>query len=81
MWAVEVRTATGSLVEGATLALESWMPDETKVLATHPRVTGYLGAGRYRIDGLRFDQRGWWNVRLQVAAAGGTDSLSFNLVR
>ena len=81
VWTVEVQTATGSPVEGATLALESWMPDETQVLATHPRVTGYLGAGRYRIDGLRFDRHGWWNVRLQVAAAGGTDSLAFNLVR
>lgn len=81
VWTVEVQTATGSPVEGATLALESWMPDETKVLATHPRVMGYLGAGRYRIDGLRFDRRGWWNVRLQVVAVGGTDSLAFNLVR
>ena len=81
VWTVEVKTAAGSPVEGATLALESWMPDETQVLATRPRVTGYLGAGRYRIDGLRIDRRGWWNVRLQVTAAGGTDSLAFNLVR
>jgi len=33
--------------------------------------------GHYRVDGLRFDRRGWWNVRLNIAVPGGTDSLAF----
>ena len=81
LWTVEVRTASGAAVEDATLALESWTPDDDRVPATRPRVTAHLGAGRYRVDGLRFEQRGWWNVRLQITAPGGTDSLAFNLVR
>ena len=81
VWTVEVRTASGAAVEDATLALESWTPDDAPVPATRPRVTAHLGDGRYRVDGLRFERRGWWNVRLQIATPGGTDSLAFNLVR
>lgn len=81
MWTVLVQTPTGTPVGDATLALESWMPDDSTVAATRPHVTGYLGDGRYRVEGLRFDRRGWWNVRLQVSAPNGTDSLAFNLVR
>ncbi|HUQ83949.1 MAG TPA: FixH family protein [Gemmatimonadaceae bacterium] len=80
-WVIEVQTATGRPVENAALSVESWMPDNDAVRATHPRVTGYFGAGRYHVEGLRFDHRGWWNVRLQVVGAAGTDSLAFNIVR
>ena len=78
---MRVETANGAPVADATLALEGWMPDDTAAHAPPARVTGYLGDGRYRVEGARFDRRGWWNVRLQIAAAGGTDSLAFNLVR
>ena len=79
-WTVEVRTAAGASVQGATLALESWMPDDESVSVARPRATAELGGGRYRVEGIRFDRRGWWNVRLQISAAGVTDSLAFNLV-
>ena len=81
VWTIAVETAIGAPVEDATLALETWMPDDDAAHATRPRVTGYLGDGRYRVEGVRFDQRGWWNVRLEIVAPGGTDSLAFNLVR
>ena len=81
VWTIAVETAIGAPVVDATLALEIWMPDDDAVHATRLRVTGYLGDGRYRVEGVRFDRRGWWNVRLQIAAPGGTDSLAFNLVR
>ncbi len=81
VWTVKVETAAGAPVEDVALALESWMPDDDAVPATHPRVTRYLGDGRYRVEGLRLDRRGWWNVRLQIARPNNTDSLAFNLVR
>lgn len=78
-WTVEVRTAAGALVSGAALELERWMPDEPRVRVERPRAT-VDPSGRYRIEGLRFDRRGWWNVRLRISAPVGTDSLAFNLV-
>ena len=80
-WTVAVRTASGVPVEGAVLRLEGRMPDDAGGVLTHPRVTGYLGQGRYRVEGLRFDRRGWWNVRLEIASSSGTDSLAFNVIR
>src|SRR3712207_7934446 len=48
-----------------SLALETWMPDDDRVPAAHPRLTGSAGNGRYYIEGLRLDRRGWWNVKLR----------------
>ena len=79
-WTVDIRTAVGLPVEGASLAVGSWMPVDESVGAARPRTTAELGGGRYRVAGLRFGGRGWWNVRLRVSGAGGTDSLAFNLV-
>ena len=79
-WTVEIRTAAGLPVEGASLALETWMPDDESVSAARPRTTAELGGGRYRVGGLRFGGPGWWNVKLRVSGEGVTDSLAFNLV-
>jgi hypothetical protein len=79
-WTVEVRTASGAPVQGAALALESWMPDDSTAGMAHPRATWELGGGRYRVEGLRLNRRGWWNVKLRISSAAGTDSLAFNLV-
>jgi YtkA-like protein len=81
VWNVEVASADGVPVEGAILALESWMPDHDRPIRPQPRVSGDLGVGRYRVAGLRFERRGWWNVRLRIDGRAGTDSLAFNLVR
>ena len=78
-WTLVVRTADGVSQEHASLAVESWMPDDS-ASGSRSYATRELGAGRYRVDGLRFDRPGWWNVRLRVSAAGATDSLAFNLV-
>ena len=77
---VEVRTAADAPVEGALLALESWMPDNENVSVARPRAIAELGRGFYRVEGIRFDSRGWWNVRLRISTPGVTDSLAFNLV-
>ena len=79
-WTIEVETASGTRVPNASLALKSWMPDDERFVAVHPRVSK-LGEGRYRVDGLRLDRPGWWNVKLAISATSGTDSLAFNLVR
>ena len=79
-WTIEIRTLADAPVEGASLALESWMPDDETVSAVRPRAIAELGGGFYRVEGLRFDSHGWWNLRLQISAAGMTDSLAFNMI-
>jgi hypothetical protein len=56
------------------------MPDDETMSVARPRAIAEIGAGFYRVEGLRFDSRGWWNLKLQISAEGMTDSLAFNVV-
>jgi hypothetical protein len=78
-WKVRLETADHEPVSGATLVMQPWMPEAPSVNAQRPRVTE-AGDGVYRVDGLRLDRPGWWNMKLTVTHAGLTDSLAFNIV-
>jgi hypothetical protein len=78
-WLVTVTTASGKPVEYAAIDVSGGMPEQShQGLPTSPQVTGYLGKGRYRIDGLNFNMRGWWQLRLSISAAAGSDTVVFN---
>jgi hypothetical protein len=76
---VRITDAHGSAVEGATVSVDGGMPQHGHGLPTSPRVTAYRGDGVYQIDGVRFNMGGWWEFKLGVAAAAGTDTITFNL--
>jgi hypothetical protein len=42
-------------------------------------VTQGLGDGAYRIEGVRFNMGGWWELKVTIAAGGVTDTVTFNL--
>jgi hypothetical protein len=77
---VEIRTVADAPVEGALLELESRMPDDESVSVARSPAIQEIGGGLYRVEGLRFHSRGWWNLKLQISTRGMTDSLAFNLV-
>jgi hypothetical protein len=78
-WLVTVKTASGKPVEYAAIDVFGGMPEHNHGLPTSPQATGYLGQGRYRIDGMKFTMRGWWQLRLSISAAAGSDTVVFNL--
>jgi hypothetical protein len=80
-WTVQVRTPDGAVVDGALLALEGWMPDDSSVAPVRATKVESRGGGRYRVARMELDRAGWWNVRVQIASARGTDSLAFNFIR
>jgi hypothetical protein len=55
------------------------MPQHGHGLPTRPRVTRSLGDGIYEIDGVRFNMGGWWEFKLAINAASGSDLVTFNL--
>jgi len=79
-WIVAVTTADGAPVEGAAILVDGGMPQHGHGLPTSPQMTEYLGEGRYKIEGVRFNMRGWWEFKLAITAAGVSDSITFNLV-
>ena len=56
------------------------MPEHNHGLPTSPEMTGQLDGGRYRIEGVKFSMPGWWELKFDISAAAGSDSVTFNLV-
>ena len=76
---VIVTDRDGRAVEDATLTINGGMPQHGHGLPTRPRVTERLGEGAYRIEGVRFNMGGWWEFKLAISAASGSDVVTFNL--
>lgn len=79
-WRLTLRTADGRPVNGATIRVDGGMPQHGHGLPTRPQATRDLGEGTYRIDGMKFSMTGWWEVRLAIEAAEGSDGVTFNRV-
>lgn len=80
VWTVTLHTAAGAPVTQAAIAISGGMPQHGHGLPTAPQVTQNLGNGRYQIEGVKFNMRGWWTFELAVDAAGGADVVTFNIV-
>ena len=78
-WVAQVMDADGNPVAGANISISGGMPDHDHGLPTEPRVTAYLGEGRYLIEGIRFHMGGAWEVVLNVESSTGEDVLSIPL--
>lgn len=79
-WIATVSTAEGDPVEDAAIAVDGGMPQHGHGLPTVPQAGGHLGDGRYRIEGMRFNMGGWWELKLTVSSPAGEDSVTFNIV-
>lgn len=79
-WILTVKTADGKPVDDAAVTVGGGMPDHNHGLPTAPRMTEPLGAGRYRIEGVKFSMGGWWELRFDISSAAGADTVTFNLV-
>jgi hypothetical protein len=77
--AVVVTGADPRPVADATITIDGGMPQHGHGLPTRPRVTKNLGGGAYEISGLRFNMGGWWELKLTITSAAGTDTVTFNL--
>lgn len=79
-WIVQVSTADGASVTDAELTVGGGMPQHGHGLPTAPQSAGHIGEGRYRIEGVRFNMGGWWELTLGISAPAGEDSVTFNIV-
>jgi transcriptional regulator GlxA family with amidase domain len=76
---VRIADAQGRPLEGARISVDGGMPEHGHGLPTHPRVSRALGDGVYEIQGVRFNMRGWWELKLAIESPAGADSVTFNL--
>ena len=76
---VAITDAAGAPLDNATIQIDGGMPQHGHGLPTRPRVTRALGNGLYEIEGVRFNMGGWWEFKLAISAATGSDVVTFNL--
>jgi hypothetical protein len=76
---VAIADAEGQPIENADIGIDGGMPQHGHGLPTRPRVTRHVGNGVYEIEGVRFSMGGWWEFKLSIATASGTDLVTFNL--
>jgi hypothetical protein len=79
-WTVTVLTPAGAPVKVAKIAINGGMPQHGHGLPTAPQVTKSLGEGRYLIEGMKFNMRGWWTLDLAIDGPKGPDTVTFHLV-
>lgn len=79
-WTLHVETPEGQPVEGATILVDGGMPQHGHGLPTSPKVTEDLGNGDYRVEGMKFQMLGFWEVRFNISTDGQSDSVTFNLI-
>lgn len=79
-WEVAVTNSAGAPVRDAKFTFAGGMPEHGHGYPTKPRVTGSLGEGRYRLDGVKFSMSGWWTMVIAVESAAGTDQVVFNTI-
>lgn len=76
-WSLLVHDADGMTVDGALVAVDGGMPAHGHGLPTAPWVVDAEGPGLYRIEGLRFNMPGTWELRLRIDGAPGADTAVF----
>jgi len=78
-WTLHVETVDGVFVDDAAITVSGVMPEHNHGMPTAPQVTGSLGNGDYRVEGMQFHMGGWWTITFVIDAAGQRDSVTFHL--
>ena len=79
-WQVKLPTAAGAPVARARIQVDGGMPQHGHGLPTRPQVTQEVAAGSYVIEGMKFSMTGWWEIKLAIESAEGTDKVTFNTI-
>jgi hypothetical protein len=75
-WVLQVEDNDGEAIVGATISVVGGMPEHNHGLPTAPEVTATLGDGRYRVEGMRFHMRGYWEIRVSIDNGIRRDSVT-----
>lgn len=77
-WTAHLTTSEGRVIDDAIVMLYGGMPEHKHGFPSKPQVTGNLGNGRYRIEGVKFNMPGRWEIWINVRALGKDDKAIFS---
>jgi len=79
-WQIKLTSPAGRPISHAQIAVDGGMPQHGHGLPTRPQVTQELADGTYLLEGLKFSMTGWWEIKLAIRSAEGSDMVTFNTV-
>ena len=74
-WDIELLDSAGKPISGAVLQVQGGMPEHDHGLPTSPQVTRDLPDGHYLLEGMRFHMPGLWLLRIDLQAAGDSETV------
>jgi hypothetical protein len=77
-WQIKLTSPDGAPVRNARIAVDGGMPQHGHGLPTLPQVTREVAGGTYLMEGMKFSMTGWWEIKLAIQAAEGSDTAVFN---
>jgi hypothetical protein len=79
-WQIKLSSPDGAPVHNARITVDGGMPQHGHGLPTQPKVTREVADGTYLMEGMKFSMTGWWEIKLAIQAADGSDTAVFNTV-
>lgn len=78
-WILHVADSSGNAISNAQLVVTGGMPEHNHGLPTSPAVTASLDDGDYKVDGIRFHMRGYWEIRVSIDTGTEHDDVTIAL--
>lgn len=78
-WILRVEDDSNHAVPNASIVVTGGMPAHDHGLSTAPRVTRYLGDGRYLVEGMKFHMPGHWQIEISVDTETASDSVVIDI--
>ncbi len=78
-WILHVEDSDGNAIADANITVTGGMPEHNHGLPTVPQVTATLEGGNFKVEGMRFHMRGYWEIRVSIDVGGKRDSVMIPL--
>ncbi|MDH5257544.1 MAG: FixH family protein [Gammaproteobacteria bacterium] len=78
-WTIHIETSEGTPVENAKVYIFGGMPMHNHEFPTVPRVKSYLGNGDYRVEGVKFNMIGHWEMHFNIEKDRNQDRVEFKI--
>ncbi len=78
-WILHVEDSNGNPITNAEITVNGGMPEHNHGLPTAPQVIATNKDGDYKVEGMRFHMRGYWEIRIQIDVGDRRDSVMIPL--
>jgi len=78
-WRLVLQDAAGKPVQGARIRIDGGMREHGHGLPSRPEIKETNRPGEYRIEGMRFNMPGKWQLVVEINAAAGQDRAEFEI--